>query len=134
VNDADAIALGNTYRVSYYEQFAHVDPRNKVAGSSVPRVSGADLVRVMTENVDAARMNRDSIKARMEKATLDGLFDTEALDATTAEQPRKIWLEAIQAQYGDKIRCLAELTHWRSYLRWAMSLIPEREMGDHDDE
>lgn len=137
MNDADAIALGNEYRVSYYEQFARMDPSLKVAGSTVPRIKGDELVQAMTENIAAARANRDAIKARMERATADGLFDAEALEATTAALPRKMWLEAIQVQHGDKIRCVAELKHWRDYFVWATRLrdrdLPQREPGADDE-
>lgn len=137
MKDEEALGLANEYRTSYYDQFARMDTRNRIAGSRVPKVTGDALVQAMIENVEEARGRRDAIKARMERATADGLFDLEALEATKAEKPRKMWLEAIQVQHGDKIRCVAELKHWREYLQWATRLrdaaLPSREPGADDE-
>jgi hypothetical protein len=136
VNDADAIGLANQYRVSSYDR--DFDPANKTSGRDVQRVKGAELVRAMEENVEQARAMRDEVKTRWERAEHGGLFDDAALEATTDGAARKAWLYAQQSMRGDRIRCVAELRHWREYLGWAMRKaareMPSREVGADDDD
>jgi hypothetical protein len=135
MNDADALVMATRYRTSIYD--VKVDPSKAVKGHAVPKVKGAELVAAMEENVEQAKARRDSIKIRFEEATRDGLFEIEALEATSNGRARIAWVDAIQTQHGDKIRCLAELHHWREYLGWAMRKAagegPQREAGSDDD-
>jgi hypothetical protein len=135
MNDADAIALTNRYRVSIYDR--RFDPRNKTSGADVPRVTGAELVAAMEESVRQAVAMRDEVKNRWESAKRDGLFDAGALEATKDPDIHGGWLLAQHSMQGDRDRCIAELRHWREYLGWAIRKAaaegPQREPGEDDD-
>ena len=135
MRDEDALAMAIQYRKSLYDM--REDPTRMTRGTRVPKVTGAELVAAMEENVEQARAWRDRVKDRMDQATRDGLFDVDAMEATKGEKARLAWLEAIQVMHGDKVRCVAELNHWRGYLAWAMRKaareMPSREPGSDDE-
>ncbi len=122
MTDADALALIERYKVSWYNDVDHINPDRICHPDDAPprMVPAHELVVSMRENIDEAIFNRDGIRRRYEQAQRDGLFDIAALKTIKDDDIREAWIMAIDTQRGDKGRCIAELKHWRSYLGLAM--------------
>lgn len=131
MTDTDARAMLRKYSTSAYWTEGGID-----LARHVPPPTPADLVAGMQINVEQARRMRDRIKARFEEAEQDGLFDTDALDSVS-DRVKNVWVGAIDMMAGDKVRCIAELNHWREYFSWAMKetrgKLEEREPGSDDE-
>jgi hypothetical protein len=119
VNAAEAQQLIDRYAVSYY----HDGPLQPCHPSDLARAKAeiqkpGELLKAMEHNGREAKEAVEYIAERFKRAQQDGLFETEAIEATD-KRFHEPWLKAIQVQRGDLNRSRSELLHWREYWTWA---------------
>ncbi len=125
------------YEDSYFKERDFINPDRVITPGqkkAAERDYDTDPVRCLLENVEQSRDDAKETALRMRQAQQDGLLDRTLYQSADKEE-RKRWRNVIITLKGDHARALAELAHWRDYVRWAMEeqgkgdtrLPPERE-------
>lgn len=132
MTDTDARALLAKYSTSLYFREGGL----ALASVRPPKPTPDELVAGQAANVEEAKQMRDRVRARFHEAHEDGIFDTDMIESVGPRVQEK-WMEAIDVLQGDRVRCIAELRHWREYYAWAIKVtrgkLKEREPGEDDD-